>query len=189
MKRDYVNTHDWNEAEGRCLRCSATDTSKPCDNQPPTAQKGKARCMFVSSIGSRCQAYAETGTIYCEIHNGKWETPTEKGKHTEGPWYFEPESETIRVREWKRNAFMGDYRGCIIASFEQSHGGEYRRDSIEGLKESIEANAHLIAAAPAMYEALKVTLEAHGACDGNGCFCSMARAALRSADRDSTPQT
>jgi hypothetical protein len=27
---DYTNTHDWNEAEGRCLRCGMTDCGEPC---------------------------------------------------------------------------------------------------------------------------------------------------------------
>jgi hypothetical protein len=28
--QDFTNTHDWNEAQGRCLICDATDCSKPC---------------------------------------------------------------------------------------------------------------------------------------------------------------
>jgi len=27
---DYTNTHDWSEAEGRCLKCEATDCSEVC---------------------------------------------------------------------------------------------------------------------------------------------------------------
>jgi hypothetical protein len=82
-------------------------------------------------------------------------------KHTPGPWHYDPETETIRVREWKRNQFMGDYRGCIIASFEQSHGGEYRRDLLN-LKPEIDANGHVVAAAPDMLEALEAVAVAYG---------------------------
>jgi len=49
---------------------------------------------------------------------------------------------------------MGDYRGCVIADFDQSHGGQYREESLN-LRPEIEANARLIAVAPEMLEALE----------------------------------
>lgn len=35
ITKDYTNQHDWNEAEGRCLRCNATDCSKLCPEHRP----------------------------------------------------------------------------------------------------------------------------------------------------------
>lgn len=81
----------------------------------------------------------------------------EKVSHTPGPWYFDAETQTVLVREWRRNQFMGDCRGCIIAGFEQSHGGQHRERSL-GLRPEIEANGRLIAAAPAMLEVLEEIL-------------------------------
>jgi hypothetical protein len=69
--------------------------------------------------------------------------------HTPGPWEFDKETWTIRVKEWEHNTQMGDYRGCIVASFDEAHGNR------EHAFDEAEANARLIAAAPEMYEALK----------------------------------
>jgi hypothetical protein len=30
---DYTNTHDWDEAQGMCLKCGATDCGEPCPEQ------------------------------------------------------------------------------------------------------------------------------------------------------------
>jgi len=77
----------------------------------------------------------------------------EQVKHTPGPCIYDEETMTIRVREWNRNMFMGDYRGCVIAGFQESHGGRMGCSGLEGLKDAIESNAVLIAAAPDLLEA------------------------------------
>ena len=86
----------------------------------------------------------------------------EQAKHTPGPWHYDEETMTVRVKEWKGNPFMADYRGSIIADFQESHGGRWRMESsgLEGLKDAIEANARLIAAAPELLEVCKGLLAA-----------------------------
>ena len=80
-----------------------------------------------------------------------------KTKHTPGEWIVilhntdmdnNPRPETIRVKEWCKNNLMGDYRGCIICSFDRSHG-----ERPHAYKEVL-ANAKLMAAAPEMLKEL-----------------------------------
>lgn len=61
--------------------------------------------------------------------------------------------DSIRVKEWTNCDQMGDYQGCIIASFLPAHG--QRQHAFE---EST-ANACLISQAKNMYFALKECLE------------------------------
>ena len=81
--------------------------------------------------------------------------------YTKGKWEFNRFDLTIRVKEWTHAATMGDYRGCIITDMKPALGAEGETDveiakrvHPEGWRQT-EANALLIAAAPAMYEALK----------------------------------
>lgn len=41
---DYTNTHDWSEAQGKCLRCDATDVDKKC---PVKVERCKYRHEWV----------------------------------------------------------------------------------------------------------------------------------------------
>lgn len=80
-------------------------------------------------------------------------------KHTKGEWKIDYRKddnfgkpidvpETIRVKEWENNNLMGDYRGCIICSFNEAHGNRPY-----AYKEA-EANAKLMASAPELLETL-----------------------------------
>lgn len=69
-------------------------------------------------------------------------------KHTKGPWEV-CEDDTIRSMDFKGSTQMGDYKGVIICSVAEGHGQRNHA------KKEAEANAHLIASAPTMYEALK----------------------------------
>lgn len=80
--------------------------------------------------------------------------------YTKGEWEFNRFDLTIRVKEWQKSQTMGDYRGCIIADLKPAIGADEEKDielskqvHAEGWTQT-EANAHLIAAAPDMYEAL-----------------------------------
>lgn len=86
-------------------------------------------------------------------------------KPTEGNWRW-VDNETIRELFNGCSVIMSDeIDDAIIATIGEDVPG-------------YEANAKLFAAAKDMAEALQATLEAHGACDGRGCFCEAARAAL-----------
>lgn len=72
-----------------------------------------------------------------------------KSKHTPGPWHFDRETWTIRVKGYENNDLVGDYRGCIVASLEEAHGERPHAYA------ECEANARLIVAAPELLEQLK----------------------------------
>jgi hypothetical protein len=137
--------------------------------------KSESRKPRVRCTGCGADYSARWAGTSCSICDGEIEAlgamtestakPAEE-KHTPGPWYYDAESQTVRVKEFKRNQFMGDYRGCIIAGFDESHGGKFRQKSL-GLRDQIDANARLIAAAPELLEALKATQDALGCYDGH----------------------
>jgi len=65
------------------------------------------------------------------------------------PYYPNEERvDTVRTKAFGKTDMMGDYQGCIVASFKKAHG-----ERPHAFKES-EKNARLIAAAPEMLEAL-----------------------------------
>lgn len=79
-------------------------------------------------------------------------------KHTPGPWsvIFNDHGnsvESVRTKDHTNNDMMGDYKGCIIASFNNAHGN--RKHAFDEAR----ANALLIAAAPELLEACKFSLE------------------------------
>uniref|UniRef100_A0A6M3IZA3 Uncharacterized protein n=1 Tax=viral metagenome TaxID=1070528 RepID=A0A6M3IZA3_9ZZZZ len=89
-------------------------------------------------------------------------------EYTKGEWEFNRFDLTIRVKEWRKSATMGDYRGCIITDMKAALGAEENDVEIakkvhpEGWRQT-EANAYLIASAPMMYEALKAVDDYLGA--------------------------
>ena len=68
-------------------------------------------------------------------------------KHTPGPWKWTIESHN---NEW---AIVTDQNGHIIANVNSESGPDI--PPLVSTKMPMETNAHLIAAAPAMYEALQ----------------------------------
>ena len=84
-------------------------------------------------------------------------------KFTVGPWEIIKDDngtvDSVRTKNFN-SPLMGDYHGCIIADFNNSHGNRPHAYA-EAL-----ANAQLITAAPEMYEALKyLIIEAQIASD------------------------
>lgn len=79
-------------------------------------------------------------------------------KHTPGPWRFDGEIDAVvsSAGQLRRSALMGDYRGVIIASLVESHGGRGARP--EAAPEAT-ANAALIAAAPDLLAACEIALK------------------------------
>lgn len=71
--------------------------------------------------------------------------------HTPGPWKWTIESHN---NEW---AIITDQNGHIIANINSESGPDI--PPLVSTKMPMEANAHLIAAAPAMYEALQTLVE------------------------------
>ena len=101
-------------------------------------------------------------------------------KFTEGEWEIIRDMNgvlnSVRVKEWELNDLMGDYQGCIICDFTNSHGMR------EHAYEECEANARLISKAPDMLDALKMArdfykseLDEMGSCDHEVgvCFCGV----------------
>ena len=82
-----------------------------------------------------------------------------KTQHTKGNWILVYSKgnptmiETVRVKSWDDNSLMGDYQGCIIADFTESHG--LRNHAFKEAK----ANAKLIAAAPDLLNACVAVLK------------------------------
>lgn len=82
---------------------------------------------------------------------------------TKGEWSFEQSDLTIRSNDFKNGTQMGDYKGVIIADLKPALGCDYDGDGNVHLENTGRdhaipqtlANAHLIAAAPDMYEALR----------------------------------
>ena len=56
---DFTNTHDWNEAEGRCLNCGAENCSKVCPDSKTGEQSPAASPAPVSSLAVRFRAWAD----------------------------------------------------------------------------------------------------------------------------------
>lgn len=71
-----------------------------------------------------------------------------KKQITPGDWHFNNRDFTIRTNDFKGNDLMGDYRGCIIADLNPSHGNR------EHALDEVERNGHLLAAAKQMYQTL-----------------------------------
>src|SRR3990167_7577494 len=69
---------------------------------------------------------------------------------TKAQWLFEDSDWTIRSKSWGEGDQMGDYKGVIVCDLSIGHGER------EHAKPETTANAHLIAAAPDMYEELNV---------------------------------
>ena len=66
---DYTNTHDWNEAEGRCLRCGMTDCGEPCTIDERASRthafnrKGLSRSCRICSLGLSADIHRKKGRI------------------------------------------------------------------------------------------------------------------------------
>ena len=80
--------------------------------------------------------------------------------YTKGEWKFEKADLTIRSNDFKNGTQMGDYKGVIVADLKPALGCDYS-DNVDlertGRSHAVPqtlANAHLIAAAPKLYEAL-----------------------------------
>jgi len=105
--------------------------------------------------------------------------------HTPGPWRFEIDG-TIRSPSFG-GAQMADYRGSIICDLKPAVGIEdwtkpvARRHAIP----EAQANAHLIAAAPELLQALQLVtpiLESlNGKCTGDTAMIARIRAAIAKA--------
>ena len=95
------------------------------------------------------------------------EDMTQPAKHTPGPW-------TARKAP-ERNAYAWDVEGA------QGTVSTIARMALVDRVSEVEGNAHLIAAAPAMYEALLLVLDDFGG-DYKGPTIDAVRAALAQAD-------
>lgn len=99
-------------------------------------------------------------------------------KHTPGPWMQGPTANTWhKVYEGKK----GEYGGRAICTLHNIHANGARQ---RGDFETETANARLIAAAPALLEALRLMLDTTRHCDGRPYQSSFdaARAALAQAE-------
>lgn len=80
--------------------------------------------------------------------------------YTKGEWKFEDSDLTIRSNDFKNGSQMGDYKGVIIADLKPAlgcddcHNFEWKNTGREFAIPQTVSNAHLIAAAPDMYEAI-----------------------------------
>ena len=60
---DYTDTHVWNDAEGRCLKCDATDCSEPCP---------ELECACHRAWDRRAFRYFNPGTVEPFDANATW---------------------------------------------------------------------------------------------------------------------
>jgi hypothetical protein len=51
---DYTNTHDWDEAQGMCLKCGATDCGEPCPDDPGRAHDPGCAMHTIDSAECTC---------------------------------------------------------------------------------------------------------------------------------------
>lgn len=86
-------------------------------------------------------------------------------KHTPGPWVIEEKEWTERDKtstHWYEWSIQDEYNNMIAAGWRH---GIYKRELNKEIKPELQANAHLIAAAPEMLDDLKAALIAIE----NGC--------------------